>query len=732
MDREITWDNTSIDQYRVRSLNAVHIVEYFKSLGAPVGALLEGIADAERIIADPDSYLPLADFYRLFANCHRLHPHLTIYDWHDVAQRLHAASVSGIMRTLIWLVGPSQLYSMAGSYIMRINNYGRLKIWEMSKGHVDMISEIAPSVVAAGAGIYLQWTTGVLSSLPAANGGRPADTRILYDHARLKNIVEQLYGLTYREENGAIWIANTPAAKRICLESESRDGDSVLTPCEAAQGQPNAVRMTRDVVIDGRTLLRQGDIFDAPYGRVVISWKEPPFWRRWFTQFKRLLPMSQMHRRELDYQIRLAEKRYFESEALRINELAVLKELKAANQRLEAEILERQRFEAEKEALTSQLQQAQKMKALGTLAGGIAHDFNNILTPILGFAEMTLENLQGHSEASANLQEILQAGSRAKNLVRQILAFSRQEKEENKPIRLHRVIQEAMALIRASLPSTIVIQCKIDEHCGPILGDATKIHQIVINLCTNARHAMKATGGTLQVTLSQVELTEQAGDACPSPGAYARLEVSDTGTGMPREVLEHIFDPYFTTKEQGEGTGLGLSVVHGLVTAHGGHIQVTSEPGKGATFTLLLPVHTWRKDTESECATEIIPTGTETVLVVDDEEQITRMLTMVLAKLGYRVETRASASDALAAIQTNPNRWDVVVTDFTMPQMTGLELARQVETIRPDLPVIICTGFSEHLENKKSLRGNIADILFKPVSREDLAKSLRRALDRRI
>ncbi len=381
--------------------------------------------------------------------------------------------------------------------------------------------------------------------------------------------------------------------------------------------------------------------------------------------------------------------------------------------------------------LEEQLRQAQKMEAMGTLAGGIAHDFNNILAPILGYSELALTRLSPSDPLATDLQQVNKAAGRAKNLVQQILAFSRQAPHEKKPFQPHLVIKEALTLLRASLPSTIEIREDIPLDCGTILADPTQLHQIIMNLCTNAYHAMRETGGVLGVSLAKVTIEDNSSTTSSelAPGNYVVIEVSDTGCGMEKKTIAHIFEPYFTTKSKGEGTGLGLSVVHGIVKSYQGQITVYSEPEKGTSFHIYLPRIAGTPSFAEGVSSETISTGTERVLVVDDEEMISIMLQLILQSLGYQVTFSCNSLEALALIAQDPQAFDLLITDMTMPNLTGFELAQKALAIRPDLPIILCTGFSELLNKEQAQALGIRTYLMKPVSVRELGLAVRNTLD---
>jgi PAS domain S-box-containing protein len=389
---------------------------------------------------------------------------------------------------------------------------------------------------------------------------------------------------------------------------------------------------------------------------------------------------------------------------------------------------------SEQRKLEGQLLQAQKMEAVGTLAGGIAHDFNNILTAILGYAELASFKLPEHSEVQEDLQQCLKAGHRAKDLVQQILAFSRQGKQERKPLDIRPLIKEGLKFLRASLPATIEIREHIEGNLGVIEADPTQIHQVLMNLCTNAAHAMRDKGGILEVSLERFDLLPGLSATFPEmePGPYLKLRVSDTGHGMSPEVQRRIFDPYYTTKQVGEGTGLGLAVVHGVVKSYRGGITVSSQPGKGATFEVFFPGIYPLKAPAQVAQMEPLPLGGhERILFVDDEKAIVEIAQTIIERLGYEVEVRTSSIEAREMFRANPDRFDLVITDMTMPNMTGDRLAQEILGIRPEIPVILCTGFSEYITEDRAKALGIQEFVMKPLVMRDLAKVIRRALDRK-
>jgi len=396
-------------------------------------------------------------------------------------------------------------------------------------------------------------------------------------------------------------------------------------------------------------------------------------------------------------------------------------------------ILEKKVEERTKELARSerQLQQVMKLQAIGTLAGGIAHDFNNILFPIVGYTELTMDDIPKDSQAWKNLEEILKATHRAKELVKQILTFSRQGSHERKPLKVQFLIKEALKLLRATIPSNIDIETRVDENCGPINGDPTQIHQVIMNLCTNAYHAMQATGGKLEVELKEVDISYEKSveSVGMKVGPHLALTVKDSGCGMDQSVMERIFEPYYTTKEQGKGTGLGLSVIHGIVKNHGGDISVSSQPGNGATFTVYLPLIDEIDMEPEEVETPSATQGHENILVVDDEKQVVDIEQQILERIGYKVTTKTDSEEALAEFASLPDHFDLVITDMTMPKMTGDQLARKLMDIKPDIRVILCTGFNGAITEEKALAMGIDKFVMKPIVKDELASTVRAVLD---
>ncbi|MDY7000473.1 MAG: ATP-binding protein [Thermodesulfobacteriota bacterium] len=396
--------------------------------------------------------------------------------------------------------------------------------------------------------------------------------------------------------------------------------------------------------------------------------------------------------------------------------------------RLLRERLKQREIEAR---LESQLRQAQKMEALGTLAGGIAHDFNNILGVIMGYTEMGLEDVAPGGPMERRLKEILGAGRRARDLIHQILTFSRQEEREFRPLHLGPVVGEIAKLLRASLPANIRIRQNLSADPDLVLADSTQIHQVLMNLCANAAFAMRETGGTLTISLKETGLDEAGPDAGVPVNigrrGFVRLSVRDTGPGIEPMILDSIFDPFFTTKQQGQGTGMGLAMVHGIVHGFGGTVSVDSKPGRGASFHVFLP-KAGKKPRVHRDIEVPAPRGQGRVLFVDDEKALVDIGREVLTGLGFKVSAKTSAKKALEVFRGDPNGFDLVITDQTMPELTGAELAQEILAVRPDMPIILCTGFSETVSPERAKALGVRDFLLKPVLKKDMAESIRRVL----
>ncbi len=380
--------------------------------------------------------------------------------------------------------------------------------------------------------------------------------------------------------------------------------------------------------------------------------------------------------------------------------------------------------------LQHRLQQAQKMEAIGNLAGGIAHDFNNILFPIIGMSEMMMEDLSAGSLEHKYANEIHKAGHRAKELVAQILAFSRQSDQKKMPIRFQNILEEVLKLCRATIPANIKIEQKIQRNCGFIMGNATQLHQVAMNLITNAYHALQEKNGKIIIVLEEIEIDRtNLTDTGIHSGKYLLFTVSDDGTGMTDKVKNKIFEPYFTTKEQGKGTGLGLAVVYGIVKEYGGEIEVETQIGSGTIFSVYLPL---TSKSENKGVAEIkteIKMGHEHILLVDDDAAVANLEQQILERLGYQITLRTSSLDAVEVFRSNPDAFDIVITDMTMPNMTGDQLAEEILSIKPDIPIVICTGFSERINEEQAEAIGVKGFLMKPVVKSDLASMVRKVLD---
>ncbi|MDH5298716.1 MAG: PAS domain-containing protein, partial [Desulfobulbaceae bacterium] len=386
---------------------------------------------------------------------------------------------------------------------------------------------------------------------------------------------------------------------------------------------------------------------------------------------------------------------------------------------------------SETKKLEQRLRQAHKMEAIGTLAGGIAHDFNNILTAILGYTELAMASTDKENKLHQDLQAIKHAGRRAGALVRQILSFSRQDEQQRRTILVAPLVKEALKMMRATLPSTIDIQTEITAEQAVIDGNPTQIHQVLMNLCTNGAHALRPHGGILRVSLTTVTIADGSGQeegAALPPGTYLKLSVADNGQGIPPEILNRIFEPYFTTKEQGKGTGLGLAMAHGIVLSHGGRITVESEVDKGTTVNVFFPVIT---DPTMIEPVQIFPPaqGNERILLVDDEPMVLAVARRLLQSLGYEVVGETDSTEALALFRTRADDFDLVITDMTMPKLTGAQLAEQMLALRPDLPIILCTGFNETINKEMARNLGIKGYALKPFTTEEMAHLIRQVLD---
>lgn len=394
-------------------------------------------------------------------------------------------------------------------------------------------------------------------------------------------------------------------------------------------------------------------------------------------------------------------------------------------------LVQRRQAEEERRKLETQLRQSQRLEALGILAGGIAHDFNNILGTILGYIELLLAEQVDGSKGTEYLEQVYQAGERATDLIQQILAFSRAQEQTLKPTDIVPIVEEALKMMRATIPTNVEIHQNISPNCPPILADATQIHQVIVNLCVNAREAMREHGGLLDVTVEKMTYSPDQEILDVTAGSYLKLTVKDTGCGMVPEIQEHIFEPFFTTKEVGAGSGLGLSVVHGIVKSHHGVIAVETEPGEGTTFQSFFPVTEDLKLQEESTRRASVERGREHIMIVEDEIPLARLYKIALTKLGYQVTVLTDTCKALEMFQSNPDGFDLVFTDQAMPDMTGAQLSQALLKIRSDLPIILTTGYSETLSEKDAIVLGIRKFLQKPVRFSMLTQSIRECLVRK-
>jgi len=397
------------------------------------------------------------------------------------------------------------------------------------------------------------------------------------------------------------------------------------------------------------------------------------------------------------------------------------------------DLTEQQRAQEALRESEAHLRQSQKMEAIGALAGGIAHDFNNVLAAIIGFTEMVLDDVSDNPFAQQKMERVLKAGLRGRDLVRQILAFSRKSEGERKRVSLTSLVKETHALLRSSLPSTIHMPLAITTSDDYVLADPTQLEQVVMNLVTNAAHAMQKEGGQLTIELSSITFLQgsRLPDPDMAPGTYVKLVVKDTGVGMTDEVRQRIFEPFFTTKEPGKGTGMGLAVVYGIVKNHGGVVTVRSEVGQGSTFEVFLPRAQKLEAKKEEAILSTLPTGTERILFVDDEELLVEMAQSMLESLGYRVTVARHGSEAWNLFLEDPFRFDLVITDQTMPDVTGITLARKMLKVRRDMSIVLCTGHSDMVSEETAKDVGICQFLMKPLMRTELAENIRRVLDER-
>ena len=394
-------------------------------------------------------------------------------------------------------------------------------------------------------------------------------------------------------------------------------------------------------------------------------------------------------------------------------------------------ITEKKYAEDERKELEIQLRQSQKMEAIGTLAGGIAHDFNNILAAVMGYTEIAIEELPESHHLKEKLERVLSAGARGKALVNQILTFSRQKEKEQQQVNLSILVEEALKMLRPLIPSTINIQSHLQSSSNMIIADPTQIHQVIINLCTNSSHAMRQNGGNLDISVEDVYLDHKSAAQYVDlkPGPHVVMTVTDTGHGMDKSIVGRIFEPFFTTKKMGDGTGMGLSVVHGIVKGLKGTIMIESEPGKGSAFKVFFPSINGNTKPVEKYA-EGLYSGDERIMIVDDESAIVEVTKEMLESLGYRVDAFSDSLEALSCFKKNTGGIDLVITDQTMPSMTGEQLSKMIKQIRPSIPIVMLTGYSEEMTEEKALEMGIEAYIMKPFAKKDLALSVRQFLDK--
>ncbi len=538
---------------------------------------------------------------------------------------------------------------------------------------------------------------GIMDQMPAGVSiVKAKDLRVLYVNPAYQSFARdrEMVGRTLQE----VWPEIFPRLQKIfrdVLETGRRHAE-VDQPYFARRSPAGPVEKRYFTWSLARIAMPDGD-----WGLLNTAWET--------TETKRLGEEVRRSRDELE---------------LRVRERTA--ELEQAYDRLTKETAEREQAE-------QQLRRGQKLEALGTLAGGIAHDFNNVLTGVIGFAEMVLERLTPGSKEHRRLELALKGAYRGRDLVKQILAFSRKGEQERKPLALARTVDEALALLRPALPSTIEIVWRSPAEGCRILADPVQMQQVLMNLCTNAAHAMREEGGVLEIAVSEVLVTPEGPPpfAEMEPGEYVVLEVGDTGCGMDPDTLEQIFDPFFTTKREGEGTGLGLSVTYGIVKTHGGHIAVESEPGKGSRFHVYLPGLSETGDKEDTRAPSSTG-GNERILLVDDEDILVELNGERLRDLGYDVVATTASIEALRIFQEEPDRFDLILVDQTMPNLTGMDLAARLLERRPDIPIILCTGHGDRISLEALREAGIRDLLLKPFNKQELAGAIRRVLDTKV
>jgi PAS domain S-box-containing protein len=566
-------------------------------------------------------------------------------------------------------------------------------------------------VEVSSRGTAVAGTRTLISVIRDITKRRRAEEALRESHERLRVLAEATFeGIGFSEE-GRILEVNDQLARMLGYEKDELIGmeiSSMVFPEDRPRVLEN-IRKNRESVIEHRFVRKDGTVMTAEVHGKPFMYEGREI---------RVTALQDITERKKTEQA--LYKAHGELE-LRVEERT--EELRGAYENLKKETKERERAEA-------QLRQAQKMEALGTLAGGVAHDFNNMLAAIIGFSEIALDRIPAESGVQRQLQRILQAGLRGRDLVKQMLTFSRTTEQEKKPVLLSSIVKESVRLLRASIPQTISMRTNVKSESSLILGDAVQIQQIIMNLCTNAAHAMREKGGTLDIELCDHSVSPSTENPHGiKPGLYMKLIVSDTGTGISPDIMDKIFDPFFTTKKLGEGTGLGLSVVHGIVKQSSGYVTVESVPNQGSAFTVYLPkvMGGLRADAVND---DTLPTGRERILFVDDEEALVEMGEELLEELGYDVTCILNSRQALALFRLDPSQFDLVISDQTMPEMTGVELAREILAIRADMPIIMCTGYSHRVDAATAEVAGIKAFAMKPLTKKEIARTIREVLRR--
>ncbi|MCK5056087.1 MAG: PAS domain S-box protein [Candidatus Aminicenantes bacterium] len=572
--------------------------------------------------------------------------------------------------------------------------------------------------------------------------GAPAWMRVIHDMTERITMEEELRSYRHRleemldEKTAQVLIANKKLREEIrerkkaelaILESEKKfrnmiekslDGVILIneegTIIEWNEGQEHIYGTTRAMVI-GKKIWDVQFQYEPKQKRVLDNYnKTKILWENFFetgaNPFRNNLQVSKIERANAD--LRDIQQLYFTIETDKGTMMA------CTTRDITAQL-----------ALENQLFQVQKMEALGSLAGGIAHDFNNVLGAIMGYTELAIRKTAEDSPVMKYLLQVDTASKRASDLVKQILTFSRKTKKEKEPLQVSVIVKEVIKLLRSSLPAAVEVVTRAETDKTFVLADPTQIHQLMMNLCTNAGHAMRDKGGTLEVRLTE-EMVEAGAYKELKPGPHLRLSVSDTGYGIKPELLDKIFEPFFTTKKPGEGTGMGLAVVHGIVKSHNGNISVYSEAGEGTTFSILFPtivnvIH--KKDKGGG----VIPGGSEHILLVEDDVTLMEAEKTLLAELGYEVTALTSSIEALELFRKVPDKFNIVITDFVMPKLTGIQLTREIHSLRPDIPVIICTGYSDVITRHKADSMGVDDVIMKPIDLSRVAKSIRKLIDKK-